>query len=177
MNKAVFLDRDGTINIDYGYVYKYEDFKFVDGAIEAMKMLKQAGYLLIVITNQSGIARGYFSEEDFKILNEKLAKYLKGYGITIDAVYHCPHLNEGCTCRKPATGLFYRAAEKFNIDFSKSFAIGDRMRDLSICMEQPVKGYLISGNDKMKKESIQVVSTLLGAANEICNGSMEKKND
>lgn len=142
-NKAVFLDRDGTINVDHGYVYKYEDFEFIDGVIDSLKKLQDAGFLLVIITNQSGIARGYFSENDFHILHEKIDKKLEGYGIKISGLYYCPHLND-CSCRKPQTKLFYDAANDLNIDFSKSYAIGDRMRDLMICKEEPVTGFLIS---------------------------------
>ena len=173
MNRAVFLDRDGTINVDYGYVYKYEDFKFIEGAIEGLKMLQNAGYKIIVITNQSGIARGYFTEEDFQLLNQKVNAELYLHGVTVDAVYHCPHLGEGCFCRKPKTGLFYQAAKDFNIDFSKSYALGDRMRDLSICQKEPVKGFLINSEGD-KGDGIKTAVSLLEAAGKICSQNLEK---
>lgn len=172
MNKAVFLDRDGTINIDTGYVYKYEDFKFIDGVEAALKLLKDYGYLLVIVTNQSGIARGFYSEEEFLELHRKINLELSKKGIYIDGLYYCPHLT-GCVCRKPQTTLFMRAAEELNIDLKNSFAIGDRMRDLQICTEQPVKGYLIT-NEMQKTEEIpegadvKIVSSLYEAAKEIC---------
>lgn len=172
MNKAVFLDRDGTINIDYGYVYKYEDFKFEEGAVQALKLLQTAGYKLIVITNQSGIARGYFTEEDFSVLNQKINAYLNSQGIMLDHVYYCPHLKEGCSCRKPATGLFHQAAMDFDIDFAKSYAVGDRMRDLAICEEEPVRGFLI-GAEHSEQKNIRMAKSLLDAAKQICKENLE----
>lgn len=143
MNKAVFLDRDGTINVDYGYVYQYEKFEYIDGVTETLKKLQQMGYLLIVITNQSGVARGYFTEEDVKSLHQKMCEDLEKQGITITDIYYCPHLT-GCTCRKPQLELFYRAAADHNVDLSRSIAIGDKIRDLSLCEKESALGFLIS---------------------------------
>lgn len=92
MNKAIFLDRDGTINVDKKYLHKIEDFEFLPGVLDGMKMLQNAGYLLIVITNQSGIGRGYYSEKDFEILNSWMLGELESKGIHIARVYYCPHL-------------------------------------------------------------------------------------
>ncbi len=151
MNKAVFFDRDGTINIDYGYVYQYYRFDFIDGVKETMKELKNMGYLLIIITNQSGVARGYYTEKDVIELHEKVCSDLKREGIDIDGIYYCPHLS-GCTCRKPLTGMFYQAAEEHDIDFSNSVAVGDKIRDLSICGEEPVRGFLVNREDGYTEE-------------------------
>ncbi|MCR5587732.1 MAG: HAD family hydrolase, partial [Lachnospiraceae bacterium] len=128
MNKAVFLDRDGTINVEKNYLYKIEDFVFLPGVIEGLKLLQDAGFLLIIITNQSGIARGYYTEEDFKILNNWMLNKLAENGINITKVYYCPHLPDAkieeyrrdCDCRKPKLGLFYRAIKEYNIDIGKS---------------------------------------------------------
>ena len=107
MKKAIFLDRDGTLNIDHGYVYKIEDFQFIEGSIDALKALKELGYLLVLVTNQSGIARGYFSEEQFLQLTEWMDWSLADRGIDLDGIYYCPHHPEGkgeykedCACRK-----------------------------------------------------------------------------
>lgn len=148
-NKAVFLDRDGTINIDKDYIYKVQDFEFISRAPEALKILQDAGFLLIIITNQSGIARGYYTEDDYKVLNDWLLSTLKDdYGVHITASYYCPHLpmdssdvkvekyRLDCNCRKPKLGLYERAIQDFNIDLSSSFAIGDKLRDLAICERQ-----------------------------------------
>ena len=141
-NKAVFLDRDGTINIDKDYIYKVSDFEFIPGAVEALKLLQDAGYLLIIITNQSGIARGYYTEEDYEKLNDWMIKTLaEQYGVFITASYFCPHHPEAvvpayrinCSCRKPGTALFEQAIREHDIDLSSSYAIGDKLRDLAIC--------------------------------------------
>lgn len=154
--KAVFLDRDGTINIEKDYLYRITDFEFLPGVIDALKLLQSAGYLLIIITNQSGIARGYYKEEDYEKLNEWMLGELKSKGVTIDAVYYCPHHPEAkiekyrtnCNCRKPGLGLFEQAIKDFNIDLSKSYAIGDKIRDCAICNSTECKGILIANNEK-----------------------------
>ncbi len=151
-NKAVFLDRDGTINVDKDYLYRIEDFEYIDGAIEGLKALVDLGYMLVVITNQSGIARGFYTEDDYHRINDWMKRDLASRGIKIEATYFCPHLPEGivkeyaveCDCRKPATGLFWKAAHDLDIDMDHSIAIGDKQRDLSICKESGVKGILIS---------------------------------
>ena len=130
MNKAVFLDRDGTINVDKNYLYRVEDFEFLPGVIEGLKAFQKAGYLLIVITNQSGIARGYYSERDYEILTDYMRNELQKKGVFLTDVLYCPHHPDGiipkyrinCECRKPKLGLFYQAINKWNIDIDKSIA-------------------------------------------------------
>lgn len=154
--RAVFLDRDGTINVEKNYLYKIDDFEFIDGVLEALKELSDAGFLLIIITNQSGIARGYYTEKDYEILNSWLLETLAKNGINITASYFCPHLPDAtvekyrtlCTCRKPNTGLFEQAVKDFNIDLKRSFAIGDKIRDLAICEKSDCKGFLVGNNEK-----------------------------
>ncbi len=140
---AIFLDRDGTINIDYGYVYQKDKLQFIKGALDGLKMLQEAGYLLIIVTNQSGIARGYFTINEMKEFHDFMLSRLAKNGITISKIYYCPHL-EGCNCRKPKLELFYRAQKEFQIDFEFSYAIGDNLRDLALCEKENVKGYLIT---------------------------------
>lgn len=168
MNKAIFLDRDGTINIDYGYVHKISEYKYISGAIEGLKILHNLGYVLIVITNQSGIGRGYYTLKEFNKLNEYMLKDLKQYGINISKVYMCPHIDaDNCNCRKPKLELFYRAIKEFDIDINNSYAIGDKERDLSICKSENIKGILLTNtvnNDYICKKN------LLEAANYIKNG-------
>ena len=137
MKKAIFLDRDGVINKDYGYIHSIDKFKFNYGVFEALRIFQKMGFLIIIITNQSGIARGYFSENDYEKLTEYYLKILSKNKIKITAHYHCPHhpdfsefpLND-CDCRKPKSGLFIKATKDFNIDIKSSIAIGDNLRDL-----------------------------------------------
>lgn len=156
MSKAVFLDRDGTINVEKSYLFKIEDFEFVPGVINGLKMLQDAGFLLIIITNQSGIARGYYTEDDFLILNNWMLNTLNKYDIHITNTYYCPHhpnakvekFRINCDCRKPKLALFQRAIRDFNLNLSQSYAIGDKIRDCAICESSDCKGVLIGENEK-----------------------------
>ena len=148
-NKVIFLDRDGTINKDLGYVYKKEDLVFTNGAIKGLKKLQDAGFKLIIITNQSGISRGYYNVKDYNNFNNYFLKLLNENNIKIERVYYCPHTDEdNCECRKPKLKLFYDAIKEFNVDLDNSYAIGDKLRDLSICKETNVKGILLNAKDK-----------------------------
>ena len=156
MNKAIFLDRDGTINIEKHYLYRVEDFEFLPEVVDALKELQRAGYLLIVITNQSGIARGYYTEADFQKLNDWMVSTLREQGVTIADVYYCPHLPDAqvpeyrkdCNCRKPKLGMYEQAILDHDIDLSQSYAIGDKIRDCAICETTPCRGFLIGENEK-----------------------------
>lgn len=136
--KAAFLDRDGVINVDSGYVGRWEEFRFAPGVMDRLRSLVDEGYLLIVITNQSGIARGFFSEAEYHSLTERYRAELARQGIPIAAVYHCPHHPQGviaeftgsCDCRKPAPGMILRAIREHDIDPAASILIGDSDRDL-----------------------------------------------
>ncbi|AWX14533.1 D-glycero-beta-D-manno-heptose-1,7-bisphosphate 7-phosphatase [Mergibacter septicus] len=137
MNKAVFLDRDGTLNIDYGYVHQIDHFHFINGSIEALYQLKKMGYLLVLITNQSGIARGYFSEAQFLQLTEWMDWSLADRNVDLDGIYYCPHHPEGqgeyrqeCDCRKPQAGMLIEAIEHLQIDPKQSIMIGDKEEDM-----------------------------------------------
>lgn len=161
LRQAVFLDRDGTINVEKGYLYKIEDIVYLQGAVEGLRQLQAWGYLPVIVTNQSGIARGYYTEDDFHRLMDRMLSDLSGRGIHVGGVYYCPHHPEGkiekyrknCHCRKPGTELFYRAAEELGIDLDRSIAIGDKWRDLEICRETEAKGFLLSDCSK-KSEGI-----------------------
>ena len=135
-NKAVFLDRDGVINVDHGYVYRKEDFEFVDGIFEVCRYFQQQGYLLIVVTNQSGIARGMYTEEDFQRLTEWMQDRFREEGIEIAAVYHCPHHpkfgpveSRNCDCRKPRPGMILQGIADFDVKANESIMIGDKPSD------------------------------------------------
>ena len=131
MQKTVFLDRDGVINIEKDYLYKIEDFEFVDGVMDACKYLQNLGFQLVVITNQSGIGRGYYTQEDFDLLTEWMIKEFASNGITISGVYLCPHApDEGCNCRKPLTGMIDQACKDLVIDLKSSWLIGDKGSDI-----------------------------------------------
>jgi D-glycero-D-manno-heptose 1,7-bisphosphate phosphatase len=138
MNKVLFLDRDGIINIDHGYVYKPEQFEFVDGIFDVCLHAQSLGYQLIVITNQSGIARGMYSEDDFLQLSQWMVQKFLNEGIGITDVYFCPHhpikgkgsYKISCDCRKPEPGMILKAAEKHNVDLKKSVFIGDKVSDM-----------------------------------------------
>ena len=184
MNKAIFLDRDGTINYEKGYLYKIEDFEIIPGVLDALRLLQLANYKLIIITNQSGIARGYYDIADFKKLNNWMVETLKKEGVFIDDVYYCPHhpdaviekYRKKCNCRKPKTGLFRRAITDYNLDIDLCFAIGDKLRDCSICTNTGCKGFLISNNEEKKIieevkkgliENVQYAENLLEATKQI----------
>jgi D-glycero-D-manno-heptose 1,7-bisphosphate phosphatase len=135
---AAFIDRDGVINVDREYVFRPADFEFLPGAIAALRALQEAGYLLIVITNQSGIARGIYSEAEYRELEAFISAQLGAAGVALDAVEYCPHLEDApvvayrrdCECRKPRPGMLLRAAARLGIDLSRSVLIGDRSSDI-----------------------------------------------
>ena len=135
---AVFLDRDGVINQDTGYVSCVDDFHFIDGTIEALQILKKKGYCLVVVTNQSGIARGYFTEEQFMSLTEWMDWSLADRDVDLDGIYFCPHhptagvgeYRQECTSRKPAPGMLLDAAKDLKIDLANSYMVGDKAGDL-----------------------------------------------
>ena len=164
-NRAIFLDRDGTINVDTNFVHKIEEWQFIDGVKEALKKLQKLEFKLIVISNQSGIGRGIFSKEENETLFYYMISELKKEGIHIEKFYYCPHHNQNCECRKPKLGMFYQAAKEFNIDFSKSYAIGDKLRDVSICDKELTKGFLLTKEKiEVKNKRITICKDLLEAA-------------
>ncbi len=159
MTKAVFLDRDGTINVEKNYLYKIEDFEFLPGVFEALKLLQAEGYLLIVITNQSGIGRGYYTVEDFEKLNCWMLEQLQMHSINITEVFYCPHYinsmvaeyNFPCHCRKPEIGMYELAVQKYNINLERSWSIGDRIRDCSISSKSKCRSILIGHNERTEE--------------------------
>lgn len=128
---AVFVDRDGTLNVDTGYVSRPEDVVLVDGAARAIGRLNAAEIPVLIITNQSGIGRGYYTEQDFDAVEARLAELLKSGGARVLATYHCPHAPDvTCECRKPGVKLFRDAAAEHALDLARSWYIGDRLRDI-----------------------------------------------
>lgn len=131
MNKAAFLDRDGTINVDGGYIYKKEEFKFIKGSIDAIRLLQKKNFKIIVVTNQSGIGRGMFDMDDVNRLHKYINDELREKNASIDRFYICPHHpKEKCNCRKPKILLFQKAISDFSIDPKKSIVIGDKKSDI-----------------------------------------------
>ena len=133
MNKAVFLDRDGVVNVEKNYVYKIEDFEFIPSIFDLCRKYQQENYLLFIITNQAGIARGYYTEADYLILTDWMIEQFRKKGIIITKAYFCPHHPEftgECECRKPNPGMILKAAKEFDIDLSKSVLIGDKESDM-----------------------------------------------
>lgn len=142
MNKAVFLDRDGVINVDHAYVYKPCDFEFIDGVFETCRYFQQQGYLLIVVSNQSGIGRGYYTDQDFQKLTDWMRRQFHANEVTIHEVYYCPHhpqkalppYNIDCNCRKPAPGMIEQAIHEHQIDPASSIMFGDKATDMKAAM-------------------------------------------
>ena len=130
-NRAVFIDRDGTMAKDAPYCSCPEDFVLFPTTAKAIRLLNEHGFKVIVVTNQSGIARGYFTEETLARIHDKMKNELAKEGAWVDAIYYCPHHpDDRCDCRKPGTGLFLKAAEEHNIDFARSFMVGDMPKDI-----------------------------------------------
>jgi len=135
---AVFIDRDGVINVDHGYVHTTDDFEYVEGVFAACKKLKEMGYLLVLVTNQSGIARGMFTEDEFLSLTEWMDWNFVDNGVEFDGIYYCPHHPEGqgdyrqeCDCRKPKPGMLISARDYLKIDMAQSVMIGDKADDMT----------------------------------------------
>lgn len=159
--KAVFLDRDGVINKDKAYVGRWEDFEFIPGAIEGLRLLQGAGYVLVVVTNQSGLARGYYAEEQYQTLTAQMLAALRQCGVEVEGVYHCPHhpggviseLSVVCDCRKPAPGMLIQAARELNLSMQDSLLIGDKPSDIQAARAAGVaKAYAVK-SDNLESEA------------------------
>lgn len=140
-NKALFIDRDGVINIDKGYVYKISDFQLVDGIYDVLNYFKN-DYLIFIITNQSGIARKYYTVKDLEILNEWIINLFKNKNILIKKIYYCPHhpdFDVDCECRKPKTGMIRKASKEYNLDLEKSILIGNSETDIMAGINSGIK--------------------------------------
>lgn len=157
--KALFLDRDGVINYDPGYVYRIEDFEFMPGIFEALAGFMALGYEIFVVTNQSGIGRGYYSEDDFAKLSKYMIDEFKSYGVEIKKIYHCPHTpSDDCNCRKPRPGMILQALNEHNIDPQASLIIGDKPSDLEAARRAGVEsGYLIGDEFKSVLEVLEYI--------------------
>ena len=175
MKPAVFLDRDGTINIEKDYLYRIEDLEFVPGAEEAIRRLNDAGFFVAVVTNQSGVARGYYTEEDVRILHRHMAEELSRAGARVDAWVFCPHHPSGkgsyafsCDCRKPMPGMLLDVAKRFEIDLEKSVMIGDKRADIDAAIAAGCRPILVRSGYGCEEEThidshIDVYDDLLSA--------------
>lgn len=153
---ALFLDRDGVLNEDHGYVHRWADFRWIDGAREAVAAFNAAGWLVFVVTNQSGIGRGYYTEADMTALHARMAEDLAAAGARLDAVYWCPHHPEASVAayrhpdppdRKPNPGMILRAMAEFAVDRDRSLMVGDKDADMEAARRAGVRGRLFGGGD------------------------------
>ena len=162
MKKCIFLDRDGTINVEKDYLHKVKDFEWEEKAKEAIKILKEKGFMVVVVTNQSGVGRGYYGEKDVEKLHEYMDEELDKIGTAVDGYYFCPHHPKGvgeykkkCNCRKPNTGMFEQAKIDFDIDFEQSYMVGDKRSDLSAANRLQIKAILVeTGYGEKEKNNI-----------------------
>jgi len=179
---AVFLDRDGVINKERDYVHTIDEFHFIDGVFDACREMSRAGYRLIIITNQAGIARGYYTEEDFHHLTKWMLNEFQKHGIQVDGVYHCPRhpvhgvgdYRRDCDCRKPAPGMILRAAKEHSLDLRHSILVGDKTTDIEAGRAAGVGCciLLLTGHPVSKKNldnADAVFPDLPGAAGAIVN--------
>lgn len=176
MRKAIFLDRDGTLNRDHGYTHKAEDWEWLPGVLEALRILHDAGWFLVAASNQSGIGRGYYSREQLAALEAWLTRELKRQNCAIDAWYYCPHRpEENCACRKPEPGLILQAAKKHDIDLARSWMLGDRLKDAQAGLAAGCKAGIVLNPDyedeaaraRRLMPEIKIWPDLLAAAQDI----------
>ena len=155
-NKAAFLDRDGTLNEDTGYLYKIKDFRWIKGAVNALRILKKNNFLIIVVTNQSGVSRGFYSENDIKKLHKWMNQQLLKYDLMIDDFFFAtdlPNNNDINSRRKPSPAMLNEAVEKYNLDKNKCFMLGDKQTDVEAAKNAQIKGFLFKENDLSVKIS------------------------
>jgi D-glycero-D-manno-heptose 1,7-bisphosphate phosphatase len=158
LRRAAFIDRDGVINIDHGYVFRREDFQFVPGVLAACAQLRRLGYALVVVTNQSGIGRGLYSEADYQRLTEWMRSEFAKAGAPLAGVYHCPHHPQAalpeyrlaCGCRKPAPGMLLAAAQDLALDLAQSVLFGDKDSDIEAAAAAGVRRRVLLGTDGLR---------------------------
>jgi len=153
--KALFLDRDGIINHDLGHVHEIDNFKFIDGIFELCRLFQKNGFLLIVITNQAGIAKSYYGHKEFSLLTQYMLDEFKKEEVMISKVYYCPHHQDftgPCECRKPEPGMIFEAAKEFKIDLSKSILIGDRISDIGAAKNAGIGASILFNSNMTSKK-------------------------
>jgi len=184
LRRAVFLDRDGTINVEKEYLHRVEEFEFIPGAAEAIRLLNDAGLLVIVVTNQSGIARGYYDEAALEEIHRHMERELSRFGASVDACYFCPHhpqhgigdYRKECACRKPLPGMLIQAADDWSIDLSASFIIGDKLADVEAglkagCLPLLVRTGYGAGEEAALPEGVKAYDDILAATRAIVDAS------
>jgi D-glycero-D-manno-heptose 1,7-bisphosphate phosphatase len=176
---AIFLDRDGTINVEKHYLHRIEDWEWITGAAESIRQFNQAGFKVIVVSNQAGIARGMYARYDVDRLHVHILKDLQKHGAAIDAFYYCPHHPEygegrNCVCRKPSPNMLYHAATALSIDLSNSWMIGDKLIDIQAGQAASVSSILVRtgyGNKEigMRNHNFMIAEDIASAAKSILN--------
>jgi D-glycero-D-manno-heptose 1,7-bisphosphate phosphatase len=183
LSSAVFIDRDGVINEDRGYVHRIKDFIFLPGAISGMKIFQDLGYKIVIVTNQAGIARGMYTENDFEILTAHMNQVLLDNDVILSGVYYCPHHPNGvierwtsvCNCRKPRPGMFLKAAENLGLQLGTSILIGDNISDIDAGVNAGVPlNILINPNNLIKDESYPQTSVV---CNDLQTAALWVKNN
>ncbi len=176
-HKAIFLDRDGTLNVDHGYVHQIDDFEFIPHTVATLRELQGMGFKLVMVTNQSGIARGYFSEQQFLQLTEWLDWSLAEQSVELDGIYYCPHHPEGkgefrqqCDCRKPAAGMLLDAIKALDIDPAESYMVGDKFEDMQSGQAANVAHLILVETGKpITKQGKQLAETVLPSLSALPN--------
>jgi D-glycero-D-manno-heptose 1,7-bisphosphate phosphatase len=164
VNKALFLDRDGVVNVEKNYLHKIEEFELMEGIIDVCHAYQDQGYLILIVTNQSGISRGYYSEEDFAHLSQWMIDHFKTFGITITRIYHCPHhesIDGLCECRKPEPGMFLEARKEYDLDMEHSVMIGDNERDIEASFKAGVGMNILLSREAVSSQADRVIHTLV----------------
>ena len=176
LKRAVFIDRDGTIIEEVDRLTRIEEIKLIQGTAEAIKKLNNAGFLTVVITNQSVVGRGMISVKELQKIHQKLLNDLKNQNAIIDAIYFCPHIPEdNCECRKPKTGLIKKAVNDLSIDLCSSFFIGDNLKDMLLAKDAGIKGLLvrtgygINVEKQLNKNEFNIFDSILEAVYYILN--------
>lgn len=164
MERVIFLDRDGTLNEEVNYLHRREDLRILEGVPEAIRRFREAGYRIVVVTNQAGVARGYYSEEDVHVLHQYMNELLRAEGAAVDHFFYCPHHPEhgigeykkACHCRKPETGMFEMTEQYYTVDKKHSWMIGDKLIDVQAGRNYGVRTALVgTGYGAKEHEAVQ----------------------
>lgn len=163
MRKALFLDRDGVVNVEKNYLHKIDDFELVEGIVDVCRRYQEQGHLIIIVTNQSGISRGYYTEDDFSRLSGWMVEHFKELGVTITRIYHCPHhesIDGICECRKPEPGMFLQAQSDYRIDMAASVMIGDNERDIEAAQRAGVGENILLSSEAVTSNADRIIGSL-----------------